>query len=88
MGNHVNTYELTARANKVDALVDHLDRVAAEVNGRHKRCTVKASDIVEMLCGWGETQWAQAAKEAKVRTPSPITRSKVIQQFQRRVKFS
>lgn len=80
----INTYEMNARANKVDAIVEYLDAMAANANARSRRCVITAHDIVGMLRSWGEVQWAQVAQGAKVRVPSPVSRAAIIREYLKR----
>lgn len=75
-----------ARAAKVEAMVDELDKLLARV-ATETGLSMSPAAVVEMLRGWNDQHWASLAVKAGKRPPK-TSRPLVIAEFVRRSKES
>lgn len=77
-----NHFEYVARRAKVGALCRFIDGNALRL--RHHPAE-QAATIAAMLSDWTPAHWAEAAKRARVRVPSPTTQAAIIAAYRSRV---
>jgi hypothetical protein len=85
--NTPNPYMAAARAKKVQDLVSTIDRLFAYVFGPTPHAE-RARLLNDGMGNWAPRDWAELAREAKCRTPSPETIAAVHSVYARRAAFA